>query len=139
MSDEIKPKDKTFEFPMMPIFGVDLGRELGSIDSRLNRMENDILEVKRDIKAVDAKLTAKIDAVEAKLEAKIDAVDAKLTAKIDAVDAKFEAKTDKMAYALNRLDERTKNLDSKISLSIGLTGAILAAVVAGIFLQYFAK
>ncbi len=55
MSDESKSKEKTFEFPMMPIFGLDLGRELGSIDARLIQLENDNREIKRDIKELDAK------------------------------------------------------------------------------------
>ncbi len=41
---------------MVPFFGLDLARELGSIDSRLTRVENDIVEVKRDIKAVDERV-----------------------------------------------------------------------------------
>ncbi len=54
MSDEVK--DKTFEFPMMPIFGVDLGRELGSLDSRLSRVENDIQKLDAKIDAVDSRV-----------------------------------------------------------------------------------
>ncbi len=102
MSDESETKDKTFEFPMMPIFGVDLGERLGEFAAGQRQME------------------ARLD----RLETRIDALD---------------AKTDKMAYALNRLDERTKHLESKFNLSIGLSGAILAAVIAGIVLQFFFK
>ncbi len=81
MSDEAKPKDKTFEFPMMPIFGVDLGERLGELAAGQKQTRSDIQELKAEFKVLDAK----IDAVEAKLEAKIDAVEAKLTDKIDAV------------------------------------------------------
>ncbi len=59
MSDE--SKSTTFEFPMMPIFGVDLGRELGELAAG-----------QRQIEARMDKLEAKIDAVDAKFEAKTD-------------------------------------------------------------------
>ena len=118
MSDETKYKERAFEFPMMPIFGVDLGERLGSMDARLSRVET-------DIQILDAKIQ--------KLDAKIDTVDGRV---------------DKCLIAINRLDERMvamekrtderagsieKRLDSHRALMLG----ILAAVVAGIILQYF--
>ena len=105
MSDENKTKEKTFEFPMMPIFGLDLGRELGSIDSRLTRVENDVQ----------------------KLDAKIDIVEARLTAKIEAVDGRV----DKCLMAINRLDERTKNLSMA---TWGGMVVLLIAIIAQKFL-----
>lgn len=114
MSDDKKPKyDPKYDFPMMPIFGVDLGERLGSMDARLVRVESDIQEIKQDIKALDAKFEAKIGDLDAKFEAKIGALD---------------VKTDKMAYALNRLDERTKVLQI-------IGGGTLVAVLAGLILQ----
>ncbi|MDR1044890.1 MAG: hypothetical protein LBP33_07205 [Candidatus Adiutrix sp.] len=56
MSDEPRNKDKTFDFPMMPIYGLDLGRELGSLDSRLGRVENDIQKLDAKIDNVDGRV-----------------------------------------------------------------------------------
>jgi predicted nucleic acid-binding Zn-ribbon protein len=131
VSDEIKSKEKAFEFPMMPIFGVDLGERLGDLAAGQRQLSADI-----------QKLEARMD----KLEAKIDAVDAKLTAKIDAVDARV----DKCLVAISRLDERMtsmadahkadfQHVSDAIKSDRTLMYAILAAVVAGFFLQYFAK
>ncbi|MDR2947500.1 MAG: hypothetical protein LBV79_12255 [Candidatus Adiutrix sp.] len=122
MSDEIRDKDKNkFEFPMMPIYGVDLGRELG-----------DLAAGQRQLNARMDKLEDKIDAVEARLTAKIDAVDARLTDKIEAVDSRV----DKCLVAINRLDERTQS-QGRALWGFGI--AIFAAVIAGIILQYFDK
>ena len=66
-----------------------------------------------------------------KLDAAIDIVEARLIAKIEALGGRV----DKCLMAINRLDERTKNLESKL----GLSGAALAAVIAGIVLQFFFK
>jgi flagellar capping protein FliD len=112
MSAEFAHKENNYEIPMMPVFDMGIGRELGSLDSRLARVETDVQ----------------------KLDAKIDAVEAKLSAKIDAIDAKFESKTDKMAYQLNRLDERTKSMQTQIMV---IGGGTFVAVLAGIVLQLF--
>ena len=57
MSDENRPKDpRGYEIPMLPIYGLDLGRELGALDSRLARVEYDIVELKRDLKSVDGRV-----------------------------------------------------------------------------------
>ena len=106
---------------MMPIYGLDLGKELGSIDARLAQHDKEF-----------TKIEARLDALDAKFEAKIDALDAKFETKINALDTKIglvDARVDKCLVAINRLDERTKNL----SLT---TGGILAAVVAGLVLQF---
>lgn len=100
MSDESK-STKTFEFPMMPILGLDVGKDLGELSAGQKQMENNIQ----------------------RLEVRIDAVDAKL----DAIGAKFEAKTDKMANALHRLDERTKNLSM---VTWGGIVVLLIAIIA---------
>ncbi len=103
MSDEIKSKEKSFEFPMMPLFGLDLGRELGALDARLARVENDIVEIKHDIKALDDRLRRDIKLV--------------------------DDRVDRCLVAINRIDERMKNL-------MLMGGGVLAAVVAGLALQY---
>ncbi|MDR2945178.1 MAG: hypothetical protein LBV79_00300 [Candidatus Adiutrix sp.] len=123
MSDESKkpeafsPKTPSFT----PFWGLDLARELGSLDSRLGRVENDIQ----------------------KMDAKIDVVEYRLTAKIEAVDARV----DKCLVAINRLDERMvameKRFDDRLTAISKTThtfgAAVLAAVLAGIILQYFPR
>jgi hypothetical protein len=77
--------EKPFDLgPILPMFGagIDLGERLGSVDSRLNRVE-------RDIQVLDVKIE--------RLDAKIDAVDGRV---------------DKCLVAINRLDERTKHLST---------------------------
>ena len=127
MSDENKTKEKTFEFPMMPIYGLDLGRELGSIDARLNQLESDNREIKRDIKELDAKFAAMVGELDAKLTAMIGDGDARLTDKIEAVDGRV----DKCLMAINRLDERTKNLSMA---TWGGMVVLLIAIIAQKFL-----
>ncbi len=48
MSDEIK--EKAFDFPMMPIFGVDLGERLGSMDARLAKLEAALTSMNEQMK-----------------------------------------------------------------------------------------
>ncbi len=127
MSDDLKSTEKPFEFPMMPIFGVDLGERLGELAAGQKQTKSDIQELKAEIKALDAKFEAKIEALDAKLEAKTDKLEAKieaLDAKLDDKTDKLEAKTDKMAYAINRLDERTKHL------SMVTWGGIIVLLIA---------
>ncbi len=135
MSDEIKSPEKPFEYPMMPVFDMGIGRELGSLDSRLARVEHDI-----------QRLDAKTDIIYGKLDAKIEAVDRRV---------------DKCLLAINRMDERIKSLadahkadfqhlaeahkadfqhlSDSIKSTRTLTLGILAAVIAGFILQFFFK
>lgn len=117
MSSESTTKEKTFEMPMVPFFSLDLAREVGSMDSRLARVENDIQ----------------------KLDSKIDVVDAKLTAKIEAVDNRV----DKCLVAINRMDERINAMDARLTGRINSLSAMMAGlwvtVIAGIVLQFFFK
>lgn len=103
MSNEIKRSDMpNYEPP--PFWTIDLGerwgRELGSIDSRLTRVENDIL----------------------KLDAKIDKLDAKVDAKIDEVNGRL----DKCLIAMNRMDERWA---STRAVMFGLFVSVLAGII----------
>lgn len=101
MSDDNKPKEPArYEIPMMPIYGLDLGRELGSLDSRLARVESDVLELKRDQKEMEARLTGDIKTV--------------------------DARVDKCLVAINRLDEHTRNLTT---IGGGILIAVLAGLV----------
>ena len=124
MSDDPKSKEKSYDFPMVPIFGLDLGRDLGSMDSRLTRVENDIQEVKRDIKSLDTKFDAKIDALEARLNARFTATDDR----IDVVDKRV----DKCLVAINRIGERTRN---QTALWAGLFIAVIAGTIVQILLR----
>ena len=82
MSEHQKAHDANRpEFFGLPIVGVDLGEKLGALDARLIQAGLDITEIKHDLKAVEAKLTARID----RIEARIDRVEAKLTDRIDAI------------------------------------------------------
>lgn len=101
MSNEFKSTEKPFEFPMMPIFGIDLGERLGELAAGQRQTRSDIQELKAEIKAIDAK--------------------------IEALDTKFEAKTDKMANTIHRLDERVKHLST---VTWGGIIVLLIAIVA---------
>ncbi len=131
MSDESKPKEKTFEFPMMPIFGVDLGERLGSLDARQKQMGTDLQKMDASLDSGIQKLNARID----KLESKIEAVDAKLTAKIEAVDGRV----DKCLLAINRLDERLISLAESRKSDHNLLIGLWVTVIAGFILQFFFK
>ncbi len=56
MSDEVRAGEKTFEMPMMPVYGIEIGRELGALDSRLTRVENDIQKLAAKIDVVDGRV-----------------------------------------------------------------------------------
>ena len=107
MSDDIRPKEKTFEFPMMPIFGVDLGERLGEFAAGQKQMRGDVQELKAEIH---------------ELKAEIKAVDGRV---------------DKCLVAINRLDERMNALADGRKSDRNLLFGILAAVIAGFISQYF--
>jgi chromosome segregation ATPase len=134
MSAELAHKENNYEMPMVPFFSLDMARELGDLAAGQRQLESGQARLEVRIDALEAKMDAKFDTLEAKMDAKFDALEAKMDAKIDAIDAKFEAKTDKMAYQLNRLDERTKFMQTQIMV---IGGGTLVAVLAGIVLQLF--
>jgi prolyl-tRNA synthetase len=124
VSNEVPPKEKNVKYPMMPVFDLGIGRELGSLDSRLARVENDIQVLGAKIE----KLDDKIDVVEARLSTKIEAGDAKLAEKIEAVNDRVNG----CLVAINRLAAGHKFTQATL---IGLW----VAVIAGIILQLFIK
>jgi hypothetical protein len=106
MSEQHKaPAPARPEFFGLPIVGVDLGEKLGSLDARLIQAGLDVTEIKHDLKLVEPVLTAKIEAVDARLTS----VEAKLFEKIEALDRRV----DKCLVIINRLDERTKNMEAR--------------------------
>lgn len=169
MSDDIKRTAETFqEHPFNPFLGLDIGerwgRELGSIDSRLIRIENDGLKLDSKVDVVEARLISKIDSVEVRLNDKIDVVEARLNDKIDALDAKLDAveaklndkidaleaklsdkieavdkRVDKLLNAVIRLDERINALEDSRKSDRALMIGMWATVAAGIILQFFLK
>jgi hypothetical protein len=57
----MKPMEKPFEYPMMPIFGLDLGERLGELAAGQRQMEARLDRLETKIDAVDAKFEAKTD------------------------------------------------------------------------------
>jgi outer membrane murein-binding lipoprotein Lpp len=114
MSDETK--EKTFEFPMMPIFGVDLGERLGELSAGQKQLGSDI-----------QRLDARMDRLDARMD--------KLDAKIDAVDGRV----DQCRVAINRMDERINSLAEGRKTDHNLLIGLWVTVVAGFILNFFIK
>jgi hypothetical protein len=124
----MKSTEKNFEVPLVPYFGIDLARELGSMDSRLTRVENDI-----------QKLDAKVDIVYGKLDAKIDSVDGRVDrclVSINRMDERIISMEKRMDERINSME---KHLGGRLDSHRTLMFSILATVIGGFILQFFFK
>ncbi len=122
MNDVNKSSDKPFEFPMMPIFGVDLGERLGSMDARLTRVETDVMEIKRDIKTLDDRVDKCLVAVN-RMDERLTAVDGRLAAA--------------ERHLSGRLDSVERHLSGRLNSMRAMIIGLYVAVAAGFILQYF--
>ncbi len=132
MSDEISPKERTFEFPMMPIFGVDLGERLGDMGARLKQLETGQFELKADVKALDARFD-RVEACLGQMENRLDQTENRLDrleTKVDNMGNAVRALQGDMAEVktdLRLLGERTKHLST---VTWGGIIVLLIAIVA---------
>ena len=89
-----------------------------------------LLELKGQVKAVDAKVGAidarfdtKIGALDAKFESKFDAFEARFDARFNAMDAKTDAEFRTVHSEIKRLDERIDGLDKSMDITQRLVAA----------------
>ncbi|MCX4103670.1 hypothetical protein OR620_07735 [Aeromonas hydrophila] len=94
-------------------------------ESKLDALGNH-LESKLD--ALDKKFEVKFDALDKKFDLRLDALDKKFDAKFDGLDKKFATKADLHEAQVKQQQWMFRTMLTLISLGVGLTGAIVAAL-----------
>ncbi len=135
----------------------DLAEVLARIDRKLDRIQEDVTDLKigqtkleGKIEALDERLTGKIEALDERLTGKIEALDERLTGKIEALDGKLSGQIstvdEKLSGQIKTLDEKfggqIKTLDANVSglstrvqnqdlLSRTVLGGIILLIIGG--------
>ncbi len=101
---------------------------LAKIDSRLERIENDLTDLKVNQVRMEEQLSAQINLVDEKLSAQINLVDEKLSAQINLVD-------EKLSGQISLVDEKVtglgKRLDFQEFVNRGILTALIVTLIAG--------
>lgn len=95
-------------------------------ESKLDALGKSIPRVKAD--ALDKKFEVKFDALDKKFDLRLDALDKKFDAKFDGLDKKFATKADLHEAQVKQQQWMFCTMLTLISLGVGLTGAIVAAL-----------
>lgn len=102
------------------------------LDALGNHLESklDALDKKFEVKfdALDKKFEVKLDALDKKFDLRLDALDKKFDAKFDGLDKKFATKADLHEAQVKQQQWMFRTMLALISLGVGLTGAIVAAL-----------
>jgi outer membrane murein-binding lipoprotein Lpp len=88
-----------------PVIQTDLGAILGQISSKLDKISEDITE----LKVGQVKLEGKIEALDERLSGQIKAVDERLSGKIEALDEKLSGQIKALDIKVDQLDKRVGN------------------------------
>lgn len=113
-------------------------------------MQIELPELRKEMRALDEKLSGKIDALDEKLNGKIDTLDERLNGKIDALDEKLNDKIDALEKKLDgkidalgsRLSEKTDHLADQFRKLQGSMDGLkwfissLALIVSGISIAH---
>ncbi|MGL5939899.1 MAG: hypothetical protein ACRC2S_05865 [Waterburya sp.] len=97
-----------------PIIETDLGQLLGQINQKLEKLSDDV----NQIKVGQAELSGQIRVVDEKLSGKIEAVDEKLSGKIEAMNTK--------------IDQLEKRIGNQEFINRGTFGGIVLLALGGI-------
>jgi chromosome segregation ATPase len=103
-----------YEVPVLTIEAIEV--HLSYLRPALEGVEAELPELRKEMKALDEKLSGKIESLDEKLSGKIEALDERLSSKIEAVDerlsGKIEALDEKLTGNIGALD---KTLSGKIA------------------------
>lgn len=107
-------------------------RDVSEIKQKLERVAEDVSDLKISITSLAGRQDAfgiRLDALDQKFEGKLDLLDKKFEARFDGLDKKFATKSD-LHEALNKQQQwMFRTMLTLMSLGIGLTGAIVAALI----------
>jgi chromosome segregation ATPase len=115
----------------------DLAEILVKIDRKLDRIQEDVTDLKigqtkleGKIESLDQRLTGKIESLDQRLTGKIESLDLKLTGQINTLDEKFTGQIKTLDAKVDGLSARVQNQDL-ISKTV-LGGLILIILGGGI-------
>ncbi|MFB2712040.1 hypothetical protein ACE1BU_14355 [Aeromonas veronii] len=117
-------------------------RDTTDIKQKLERVADDVSDLKVSMAALagrqdafdikldtmDKKFEVKLDALDKKFDLRLDALDKKFDAKFDGLDKKFATKADLYEAQAKQQQWMFRTMLALISLGVGLTGAIVAAL-----------
>lgn len=89
-----------------PARSVDVPATKGMLDESREELKHEITSARLEIRAVDAKLDAKVDALSARLDAKANALDAKIDALRSEMDSRFKL----VDVRFDRTDAKIENV-----------------------------
>ncbi|MGL6343754.1 MAG: hypothetical protein ACRC80_32000 [Waterburya sp.] len=119
-----------------PTIETDLGQLLGQINQKLEKISDDVSQLKvgqarleGKIEAVDEKLSGQIKAVDEKLSGQITAVDERLSGQITAVDERLSGQIKAMDTKIDQLEKRIGNQEF---INRGTFGGIVLLALGGI-------
>jgi uncharacterized phage infection (PIP) family protein YhgE len=108
-----------------PIIETDLGQLLGQINQKLEKISDDVSQ----LKVGQARLEGKIETVDERLSGQIKAVDEKLSGQIKAVDEKLSGQIKAMDTKIDQLEKRVGNQEF---INRGTFGGIVLLALGGI-------
>jgi chromosome segregation ATPase len=108
-----------------PIIETDLGQILGQISQKLDKLSDDVGEVK----VGQAKLEGRIETLDQKLSGQIREVDERLSGKIEALDQKLSGQIKAMDTKIDQLEKRVGNQEF---INRGTFGGIVLLALGGI-------
>lgn len=106
-------------------------RDTTDIKQKLERVADDVSDLKVSMAALAGRQDAfdiKLDTMEKKFDLRLDALDKKIDAKFDGLDKKFATKADLHEAQVKQQQWMFRTMLALISLGVGLTGAIVAAL-----------
>jgi uncharacterized phage infection (PIP) family protein YhgE len=108
-----------------PIIETDLGQLLGQINQKLEKISDDVSQ----LKVGQARLEGKKETVDERLSGQIKAVDEKLSGQIKAVDEKLSGQIKAMDTKIDQLEKRVGNQEF---INRGTFGGIVLLALGGI-------
>jgi uncharacterized phage infection (PIP) family protein YhgE len=108
-----------------PTIETDLGQLLGQINQKLEKISDDVSQ----LKVGQARLEGKIEAVDEKLSGQLKAVDEKLSGQLKAVDERLSGQIKAMDTKIDQLEKRIGNQEF---INRGTFGGIVLLALGGI-------
>lgn len=106
-------------------------RDTTDIKQKLERVADDVSSLKVSMATLAGRQDAfdiKLDTMDKKFDLRLDALDKKFDAKFDGLDKKFATKADLHEAQVKQQQWMFRTMLALISLGVGLTGAIVAAL-----------